>query len=623
MIGQIGRFGVVGIVATLLHISAALISKEVFGLIAQTANLIGFGVAFLFSFAGHFRFTFAATGSIEAHFTRFACLSIVAFFLSSTIVYSTTSHLNWPFWASILVVGLTIPFVSFFISKYWAFEDAAHLEKSTISYQVVILLGVQLIAYYYWMSLGDVNHDTGWYLVATQKWLSGAQLYVDIVEVNPPWNFYLTVPVIWLSKLTGLTPSSSHFAFTGFLTLVSLTWVNKLLRRSGGMAKIPALITTQCALMAILITTINQPGQREHIFVLFILPLLFGVYCQVSGDLVSRKERIYLAIFAVLGICIKPHFTLVPLFIAISNSLIQKSFRPIFQIENWIMFAGCLFYLIFARLVHPEFFAELLPVTFAVYGEFGFGISRVISRIPIYIILLLFLCCISVARNGKISQGPLIFAAAVFSSYVIYWVQATGFNYQSYPFFIFSLIFCVVAVLNGASNAQKILFALAALVMAWSIPIKVRYSNGFKFEVRQHLTGIPQASSVLFLSTNVSAGFPIVMQENLNWASRFPAQWFLPGALSKLVGVDCTKETDHCAQMNAILDQNREANTNDLINSNAEIIIVDNRQRKSYIKGTNFDYIDFMSADKRFVKEFQNFELFLETKRLKSWRRKH
>ena len=35
-----------------------------------------------------------------------------------------------------------------------------------------------------------INHDTAWYLYATRAWLDGAQLYVDIVEVNPPLSFY-------------------------------------------------------------------------------------------------------------------------------------------------------------------------------------------------------------------------------------------------------------------------------------------------------------------------------------------------------------------------------------------------------------------------------------------------
>ncbi|MEZ5870179.1 MAG: hypothetical protein R3D46_17950 [Defluviimonas denitrificans] len=39
----------------------------------------------------------------------------------------------------------------------------------------------------------------------TRDWLEGARLYVDIFEVNPPLNFYLTVPPLILSDLTGMT----------------------------------------------------------------------------------------------------------------------------------------------------------------------------------------------------------------------------------------------------------------------------------------------------------------------------------------------------------------------------------------------------------------------------------
>ena len=51
-----------------------------------------------------------------------------------------------------------------------------------------------------------LNHDSAWYLDATSRWLNGAALYRDIIEVNPPLAFFLTAPALWLSGITGLAP---------------------------------------------------------------------------------------------------------------------------------------------------------------------------------------------------------------------------------------------------------------------------------------------------------------------------------------------------------------------------------------------------------------------------------
>ena len=48
------------------------------------------------------------------------------------------------------------------------------------------------------------NTDVSWGLTMAEKWLDGARLYIDIIEVNPPATVYLYVLPAWLARLTGL-----------------------------------------------------------------------------------------------------------------------------------------------------------------------------------------------------------------------------------------------------------------------------------------------------------------------------------------------------------------------------------------------------------------------------------
>ncbi|MEP7218497.1 MAG: hypothetical protein ABI876_06250, partial [Bacteroidota bacterium] len=42
-----------------------------------------------------------------------------------------------------------------------------------------------------------LNHDVAWIIHGAGRWLEGAGLYRDIVEINPPLIFYLTAPAVW------------------------------------------------------------------------------------------------------------------------------------------------------------------------------------------------------------------------------------------------------------------------------------------------------------------------------------------------------------------------------------------------------------------------------------------
>src|SRR5215813_700280 len=53
--------------------------------------------------------------------------------------------------------------------------------------------------------LAPLTHDAAWYLVATRRYLDGARLYVDLIEVNPPLMFWLMTPPTWLGRALGLS----------------------------------------------------------------------------------------------------------------------------------------------------------------------------------------------------------------------------------------------------------------------------------------------------------------------------------------------------------------------------------------------------------------------------------
>ena len=622
MLRQIGRFGIVGILATTVHIAVAYIAKSFGDYPPQLANLFGFLIAFLVSYFGHLHFTFQPQASSDRYFRRFLILSGLSFLTSSSVVYFLTNTLGVDFIWAMAGVAVIVPGVSFVAAKFWAFTET--VEDEDTQYGTFVLLGLllQLTAYFWFQSLVDLNHDTAWYLVATQKWLDGARLYTDIIEVNPPWGFYWTVPAIWLSKLTALDKQLSFLVFTGFLSAISFLSVWDSIKRIPGLTTIRKIVYAELVLIAVLIFTMQQVGQREHIFILCFLPYLFIVFAEAHGVSFSKKRRIILAMLALSGIMLKPYFIVLPLAVSLCEAVSARSFRPIVKLENWIIGVGCLLYLLFVYLVHPEYFSFLLPIAFTVYGGIGGTVDQVLSALPIVVILWLLLILWLGLIEKNIQKQTALLAATALGGAASYYLQFTGFEYHSYPFFVFAFIYFAFVLTGQGTRILIGCFAIVGILATLYFgPRPMRYRNVANEDILQHIGNVPENSVVMILSTFVHASFPIVLKKDWVWASRFPTQWLLPGALDNVVRFDCDEDPVKCQQNIAILEYARKANIEDIEKFKPDFIIIDKRKKGAYINDPNFDYITFMSEDPVFADHWEKYKQTVETNYFTIWTR--
>jgi putative flippase GtrA len=124
---QYSRFAIVGIAATLIHAMAFTTFIELVNLAPLIANFAAFGIAFLISFLGHFRWTFRSQTAYwgwrqqRTALMRFAAVALTGFTLNSLTVVLVVNLLMLPYqYALILMVGV-VPLVVFGLSKFWAF----------------------------------------------------------------------------------------------------------------------------------------------------------------------------------------------------------------------------------------------------------------------------------------------------------------------------------------------------------------------------------------------------------------------------------------------------------------------------------------------------------------------
>jgi putative flippase GtrA len=120
-IRQGGTFLVVGLAATGVHAVAALAARDLAGAAPIAATSTGYVCAVGVSYLGNARFTFGRPAMDAAQFVRVLVVSLLGFAANLAITWALSSRLGWPFPATLAVIVVVIPALSFTASKLWAF----------------------------------------------------------------------------------------------------------------------------------------------------------------------------------------------------------------------------------------------------------------------------------------------------------------------------------------------------------------------------------------------------------------------------------------------------------------------------------------------------------------------
>lgn len=306
------------------------------------------------------------------------------------------------------------------------------------------LMAVAFLAGFHHYLNADINHDSAWFLDATARWLDGARLYVDIFETNPPLAFYLTAPVIWISRATGLF-APHVFVFHVFVVMaVSLGLMRRLFL---GARRLPPALTpvvVAAAAIVFVVAPLRDFGQREHLATMLALPyfVLLGlrVLGRDPGKGRGRRLAIFVGLAAAIGFSLKPYFLLAPVGAELyllartrgRGGLAGRLIRP----ESTALAVSVLLYAASIPVFAPAYLTELLPVGYAVFqAGYGAPLLAVLfaARIP-FVALLLGIGLRAVART------PAPFA--VFADLFLIWslafvaallLQMKGWSYHLYP----------------------------------------------------------------------------------------------------------------------------------------------------------------------------------------------
>jgi putative flippase GtrA len=120
---QGGTFLVVGLAATAVHAAASLAARDLGHLVPMMATTVGYLCAVGVSYLGNARITFGRPVLHGAQFARFLVVSLIGFAANLAITHVLSDRLHWPFPATLGIIVVVIPALSFTASKVWAFAE--------------------------------------------------------------------------------------------------------------------------------------------------------------------------------------------------------------------------------------------------------------------------------------------------------------------------------------------------------------------------------------------------------------------------------------------------------------------------------------------------------------------
>lgn len=594
---RLARFTGVGAVATLVHVAVALVTAPVMG-DPRLANLAGFCAAFAVSYLGHFHMTFrlgAEPGARhDVHLARFLAVSLLSLGLSSGLVAWLTVGIGLSFALTMGVVAGTVATVNCALSNLWAFrparmaQGAADLAGTAIAGLVAALFLAVLIGH-------PVNHDTAWYLVATRSWLEGGTLYLDVVEINPPLAFYLTVPAIVLSDLTGLDATTAFYLTIGAAIFSATRWTWAILGDAPSLTPGRRAAITALVGLALFVPALDEIGQREHIMTILAAPWLIAWLVHPGGG--SGRGAVLRAGVAALGLCLKPHFIMIPFALTLTEMIRTRALRPCVSVSNLTLAALGAAYVGFVALVHPAYFETVVPVALAVYEAYTYStLVKLLSLQPVLVATFALLAAAAWRSGGRSLRVAVALVAGAVASYVL---QNKGFTYHALPVATFASIGAIWMLVPSATPRAVKLLSICVLVLVVHDTLRDgRYRNTATEillpEVRELLAGAGPNRSILVLSSGLGIAFPLVLEAEAQWASRYPALWFLPGAVQGLEGTDCAAEPERCATLRDILERSLITTIEDIETAAPALIIVDPFHHGS--STTEIDHLGLLRA---------------------------
>jgi hypothetical protein len=388
--------------------------------------------------------------------------------------------------------------------------------------------------------------DMGLYLYTAGRVLDGAQLYRDLVEINPPLIVVLNLPVVAFARATQLPEFLVYRLATAAVLATLLVYSSRLVLRyvfpdDPGRARYVALLFC----FALFALARIDYGQREHFVLALLLPYVWLVAAERHGRRPASLEAGGIGLLAAVAVGLKPHFVLVWLALEGVRRLRAS------PVERWRLqpeMAGVLgflaAYVLAILLFTPNYLAlaALLAPAYALYMRESFiNLLGVGPGAPLVWFVLL--AAFVLRRQARSPEVAALLACAVVACFLAGAAQQKEFRYHFYPALALAFVLLGLLAADVSAAARSVserLYGRAAQALLAAIVVVVLGSTGLEaaggsaqarrqraelFELVDVVRAHAGRTPVGVLSYTIESAFPLANYAGVRLASRFPALW--------------------------------------------------------------------------------------------------
>ncbi|MBO0739363.1 MAG: hypothetical protein J2P48_22975 [Alphaproteobacteria bacterium] len=389
-----------------------------------------------------------------------------------------------------------------------------------------------------------LKDDVAWLLYVARQWLAGRQLYVDLVEINPPMIVWILALPAGLSAALDVPVKFVAVPFFAGCMLGCAGWCAKLLRGYGppGSAPVPVFAVVGTVL---LVLPGPEFGQREHLLVAASLPYLCIFARSLDGAPTRPADEIIAGILAAFGCALKPQFLLAFGLLEIVGRMHGVRLVRRMTIGLAITMLG---YIAALCLFYPAYLTSAIPLGLALYGVSDVGWSQLLSDGRPVLVAGAIALLLWWANRRKMSDSALPLTLAVFAagSIFVWLLEEKAWFYHRLPACILTtlaLVYWVSALPRPQMGRRAAfftaIFAAAALLgigfgafSRWHDQLENALGARLMAERRlEQLIHTERARSYIAFSQWIGLGFPVVNNTGVHWSSRFDSMWALAGEL--------------------------------------------------------------------------------------------
>lgn len=449
----------------------------------------------------------------------------------------------------------------------------------------------------FWVQLASgLNADVAWLLTVGERMLDGQRLYTDILELNPPMSALLYLPTVALGRWLGIPPEPLVVVAVLLLSLACLGFCLLILRRAGMIDDVALWWLVGIAALA------GFPGgnfgEREHIGVILLLPVLAVAAVRQKGHAAALRVSLVAGIAAGLVMTIKPHFALPILLIALHGGVSARSWRPIINLTHVVGGMVLIGYGLVIWLVFPSFISEMLPLASDAYVGDRRGFVPLLVGFPTLPFWIMLAGLALVYRREALAAPSVQVVLAAIGFFLVYLVQGKGFAYHLLPANVLLVIVfaqCFIAR-NGRDYRRPIFIALATLALSFPSLVLLR-GDAVRNDLLAVLKPMGPGLAIANMTAHLDVGSPLHRQLGADLVNSGPCLWITLGAVRRAIATD---DDSLRQRMKALEAFERERLAADLNASPPDIILAG---------ADRFDWIGWARQDESLAALLDEYEL--------------